>query len=196
MNGACEDLPAGEQLLRHQQHFRCAPLVRMGTGRPPRAAMYLAWHLCCCRCGGVGTGLWERLVIGVGMVSFCRLHSWICCKNVLQPFHKSSALWPSSSPLASGTGGTASHRWTLPRAARTLSFVSIYSTRARLMLTLSIFPGTWHIFIEPKLPASLSASWGCTHTCGTAGSACSSISRGWGLCVRQNRAFQITIHCS
>lgn len=116
-----EDLPGSEKLPRHQQQFRCAALARVGTGQYSSG----------CHVPGITPLLLQMQSHGKWLVGracrWCRLgHSGTCCKNVLQPFHQSSALWPRSSPLESGAGGPASHSWTLPRAARTFIFICFH----------------------------------------------------------------------
>lgn len=105
------------------------PWLEWAQDSIPQAAMCLAWHLCCCRCSHMGTGLWEGLVAGVGLVTLgpAVKMSFSLFTRAL-PCGQAQALWNQVQEAQPVTAGHCQGQ-----LGHSFSFVSIYCTRARLM---------------------------------------------------------------
>jgi len=141
VNGAGEDLPGGERHLRHQQHLRRAPPAGVSPGAwrgTSAAADVVVWELAC----GKGLSLvWAwcpcaDFALGPAVKMSFRLSTRVL------PCGQAQALWHRAEEAQPAAGGHCRGQ-----LGHLLSFVSIYSTRADLMLTLRNLPGMWHIFI-------------------------------------------------
>ena len=102
------------------------------------AADVVVWELAC----GNDLSLvwaWCRLadfILGPAVkMSFSLFKRALPCGQAQAVWHRAQKAKPVTAGHCQGQPG------------HLLSFVSIYSTRAKLLLTPSIFPGTWHVFI-------------------------------------------------